>query len=124
MRRLTKALFALAAPLFLTSCLWGPGKFTSDLTLLKSGSFILDYKGEIVLQTPPDAAEKAEPWKNEMARCHKSGRAEVDMLPADVKEADADMDDALPEAEQDPTRPCTAAEIAKLKAQYEKDSAE
>ena len=35
----TKCLFALAAPLMLTGCLWGPGKFASDLTLRKDGSF-------------------------------------------------------------------------------------
>ena len=45
---------ALAAPLLLTGCLWGPGKFASDLTLRKDGSFVLDYRGEIVLQVPPD----------------------------------------------------------------------
>ena len=49
-----QALFALAAPLLLTGCLWGPGKFASDLTLQKDGSFVLDYRGEIVLQLPPD----------------------------------------------------------------------
>jgi hypothetical protein len=37
-----KRLLALAAPLLLTGCLWGPGKFTSDLTLKKDGSFVLD----------------------------------------------------------------------------------
>ena len=54
MHHWTKRLFALAAPLLLTGCLWGPGKFTSDLTLRKDGSFVLDYRGEIVLQLPPD----------------------------------------------------------------------
>ena len=113
MHHLAKALFALAAPLLLTGCLWGPGKFTSDLTLLKNGSFILDYKGEIVLQTPPDAETKVEPWKPEMAHCTKSGKAEV---AADAMSGGDDSDD--------PARPCTAAEAAKLKAQYEKESAE
>src|SRR5258707_8699496 len=77
MHHWAKCLFALVGPLLLTGCLWGPGKFTSDLTLLKNGSFILDYKGEIVLQTPPDAEVKAEPWKAEFARCHKDGPAEL-----------------------------------------------
>ena len=52
MHHWTKRLFALAAPLLLTGCLWGPGKFTSDLALRKDGSFTLDYRGEIVLQLP------------------------------------------------------------------------
>lgn len=38
---------ALAAPLLLTGCLLAPGKFVSDLTLLKDGSFAFTYRGEI-----------------------------------------------------------------------------
>ena len=68
MHHWTKRLFALAVPLLLTGCLWGPGKFNSDLTLRKDGSFVLDYRGEIVLQLPPDAGS-AEPWNNSMAHC-------------------------------------------------------
>jgi hypothetical protein len=113
MHHWAKCLFALAAPLLLTGCPWGPGKFTSDLTLLKNGGFILDYKGEIVLQTPPDAGTKADPWKAEMAHCYKSGRAEI---AADSMDGSEDSDD--------PARPCTAAELAKLKIQHEKAAAE
>src|ERR1700754_248016 len=69
MKHWIKRLFAIAAPLLLTGCLWGPGKFTSDLTLKKDGSFILDYKGEIVLQLPPDAGEVDKPWTPSMAHC-------------------------------------------------------
>ena len=54
MHHWTRRLFAIAAPLLLTGCLWGPGKFVSDLTLKEDGSFVLDYRGEIVLQMPPD----------------------------------------------------------------------
>ena len=90
MNRWTKHLFAVAAPLLLTGCLWGPGKFSSDLTLRKDGSFTLDYRGEIVLQLPPDGAAP-EPWKDSLARC-------TDSL---AKE-----------------RPCTAAEIATQKAEH------
>ena len=59
MHHWTRRLFALAAPLLLTGCLWGPGKFTSDLTLRKDGSFVLDYRGEMVLQLPPDDEQAA-----------------------------------------------------------------
>ena len=52
---------AIAAPLLLAGCLWGPGKFASDLTLKKDGSFILNYRGEIVIQTPPDE-DAPKPW--------------------------------------------------------------
>ena len=52
MRGWGKLVFAAVAPLLLSGCLWGPGKFTSDLALRKNGSFVLDYRGEIVLQLP------------------------------------------------------------------------
>ena len=92
-----KRIFVAAAPLLLTGCLWGPGKFTSDLTLRKNGSFVLDYRGEIVLQTPPDTDSKAEPWKDSMARCTEESTGE-----------------------EDKTRSCTKAEIAEQKADHER----
>ena len=90
MHQWTKRLFAIAAPLLLTSCLWGPGKFASDLTLKKDGSFTLDYRGQIVLQMPPDATSEA--WSDSKAKC-----------------ADGDKD-----------RPCTKAEITEQKNAFEK----
>ena len=90
MHHWTKRLFAIAAPLLLTGCLWGPGKFNSDLTLKKDGSFVLDYRGEIVLQLPPD--QSSEPWTDAKAKCDDSGKA----------------------------RACTKAEIADQKSAYEK----
>jgi len=86
----TKRLFAIATLLLLTGCLWGPGKFNSDLTLRKDGSFILDYRGELVLQLPPD--QNAEPWTDAKATCADAGKA----------------------------RPCNKAEIADQKGAYEK----
>ncbi len=92
MHHWAKRLFAIAAPLLLTGCLWGPGKFTSDLTLKKDGSFVLDYRGEIVLQVPPDADENAQPWTNAKAKCADGAKA----------------------------RQCTPAEIADQKGAYER----
>jgi hypothetical protein len=90
MKHWAKRLFAIAAPVLLTGCLWGPGKFTSDLTLRKDGTFILDYRGEIVLQLPPD--QSAESWTDAKAKC----------------------------LEGDKARPCTKAEIAEQRLSYEK----
>jgi len=90
MRHWTKRLFALAAPLFLTGCLWGPGKFTSDLALRKDGSFILDYRGEIVLETADAMAQP--PWQDSMAHCTDGTK----------------------------NRACTASEIADQKAEYDR----
>ena len=108
-----KRIFVAASPLLLTGCLWGPGKFASDLTLRKNGSFVLDYRGEIVLQTPPDATATAEPWSNDKARCRKEGEVELQPWSGDV-----DADD------ENPVRPCTSSELAKAKADYEKRAAE
>jgi hypothetical protein len=92
MHHWTRRLLALAAPLLLTGCLWGPGKFTSDLALLKDGSFVLDYRGEIVLETAEAMAKP--PWQDSMAKC---------------TAADATKE-----------RPCSATEIAEQKDAYEK----
>ena len=113
MHQFAKRLFAIAAPLLLTGCLWGPGKFASDLTLKKDGSFVLDYRGEVVLHLPPDLAGMPEPWDAKKAVCNKSGKVDVD------SNTIQGGDDA-----EDPVRPCTAAELAKAKTQYEKDAAE
>jgi hypothetical protein len=107
-----KRLLVAAAPLFLASCLWGPGKFQSDLTVRKDNSFVLNYRGEMIIQTPPDDA-KLPPWDpKEMIRCHRSGKIENWPDVGGISEDD------------DEVRPCTAAEIAKGKADYEKKAAE
>jgi hypothetical protein len=90
MHHWTRRLFTIAAPLLLTGCLWGPGQFASELSLRKDGSFTLDYRGEIVLQLPPDAT--SDPWSDAKAKCSDSGK----------------------------DRPCTKAEIATQKEAYEK----
>ena len=113
MHHWARSLLALAAPLLLTGCLWGPGNFGSNLTVRKDGSFVLDYKGEVILQLPPDATAKPEPWKAEMARCRKSGKTEV-----------ATPGESIFGEEDDPVRPCTAAETGDLKSHFEADQVE
>ena len=111
MRPWTKRLFAIAAPLLLTSCLWGPGKFTSNLTLKRDGSFVLDYRGEIVLQIPTDSAT-ARKWSDDQAHCFVGQTASA---PPPTK--------TLPVAAPK-ERPCTPAEIAAQRQAFEKMAAE
>jgi len=81
-------LVAAAATVLLTGCLWGPGKFASDLTLRKDGSFLLDYRGQIVLETADAMTKPA--WNKSMAHC---------------------LDGAK-------DRPCTAKELAEQQEAY------
>lgn len=111
MHHWTRRLFALSAPLLLTGCLWGPGKFTSDLMLRKDGSFILDYRGEIVLRLPPDAESEA--WKPTMAKCFEGGAKTLGG--AVIVE---------PGSSPSKERPCTPPEVASQKADYQKRAAE
>ena len=122
MNHWTKRLLALAAPLLLTGCLWGPGKFQSDLTLRKDNSFVLNYRGEIVVQLPPDEAERAQPWKDDLARCYKDGKIERTDQVIDIGVDPKELGDDVQVI--DTTRPCTRAEIAKLKAQHDKEQAD
>ena len=115
-----KRIFVAAAPLLLTGCLWGPGKFTSDLTLKKDGSFVLDYRGEVILQTPPDAQVKAEPWDPKSARCYDNGDTEVSTDKDGYGKDDEAVDDALDRK----VRACTPAEVGKLKSKFEQEAAE
>jgi hypothetical protein len=101
---------ALAAPLLLTGCLWGPGKFASDLTLKRDGSFVLDYRGEIVLQLPPDADEAGKPWNSSMARCY------VSNSPAVESSGDVVLS---PSVKPPAVRACSRDEIAAQKKEYE-----
>lgn len=72
MHHWTRCCLALASPLLLTGCLWGPGKFTSDLALRRDGSFALDYRGEIILETAGAMAKP--PWQDGMAHCMEGAR--------------------------------------------------
>jgi len=111
-----KRLAVAGAALLLGGCLWGPGKFASDLALKKDGSFTLDYRGEIVLQLPPDMDAKREAWSADRAHCQKDGTTTIVDPAISVLSED--------EGKRSEARPCTAAETAKLKAQFEKQASE
>ena len=113
-----KRIIAAAATLLLTGCLWGPGKFTSDLTLKKDGSFTLDYKGELVIALPPDKATSVA-WKDTMARCYQDGRSEA----LTGTSGDFRVTEEPPPEDGADIRPCTPAEITDLKSDYEAEAA-
>jgi hypothetical protein len=122
MRIWGKLVAAAVAPLMLTGCLWGPGKFTSNLALNKAGTFVLDYRGEIMLQMPDDKGSAPDLWDDKMALCYADGRAES--LPVSIADERRTDDEAAVEAgEEKSIRSCSASELAKLKAEYEQDAA-
>lgn len=112
MGKLAKILVAAAAPLLLTGCLWGPGKFASELQLRKNGTFVLDYKGEILFQLPESEKDMAaRPWVDTMALCHKDGT--VTVAPSITSGDDA----------EDVGR-CTPTQIAKARKEFEATEAQ
>jgi hypothetical protein len=111
MHHWTKRMFAIAAPLLLTGCLWGPGKFNSELTLKKDGSFALDYRGEMVLQLPPDEAG-GEPWKPELAKCFEG-------MENKTRSQSVVLAPGAPARKE---RKCTAAEVTAQKSDYEQNT--
>lgn len=131
MRHWIKSLFVVAAPLFLASCLWGPGKFQSELTLHRDGSFVLDYRGEILLQIPPNAFTPRK-WSDSHAYCSVTVRSQKLKL-AESQDAPPIM--IAPPPPRPPSslpppiivapqsRPCTPAEIADQRATFEKNQA-
>lgn len=91
---LKRALLVLVAPLLLTGCLLSPGKFSSTLTLLNGGEFSYSYQGEIQMLAL-------------------SKLAQMGSAMGEVFEAEDCYDDNLDK------RPCTSAEIAEQKAEWE-----
>lgn len=110
-------ILAAAGPLLLTGCLWGPGKFDSTLTLKRDGSFTLAYKGEIMLQRPDEMGGKKDmtptPWRDDFARCKTDGSA-----------TSAEFTVPPSEEEEKSIRPCTPAELAKLKTEWSRKEAD
>ena len=97
--------FAVAAAMaiLLTGCLLLPGRFTSDLTLKKDGSFGFTYKGEIFVLA-----------LSRMAAGMNDAAANKPFEPKECKEDDSDA-----------ARPCKPDEIAQQKQEWqaERDAA-
>ena len=112
-----KWILAAAAPLLLAGCLWTPGKFTSELALRKGGTFVLDYRGEILFQLPNDKDQPPTEWNDALARCLVGRPPELRSAP--------ELTIPLPQGVEAPKeRACTAAEIAKLKTRHRQQAAE
>ena len=94
-----RLLLALIAPLLLTGCLLSPGKFVSQLELMKDGNFTYSYKGEIQMLALSKLAEmgsKSED-KFEAKECYEDDGFETrdcseDELGAQKAEWEADAD--------------------------------
>jgi len=123
----TKRLLAIAAPLLLTGCLWGPGKFKSELTLHRDGSFVLDYRGEIIVQIPHDEFSP-KPWTDSQAYCFvgmNPGASSIPVVIAPPAPAPPSASGTVRPTYVPPNRrTCTPAEIAKQRAEFEKNQAE
>ena len=120
---------AAASSLALTGCLLSPGAFTSELTLMKDGSFSYSYDGEIQMLALSKLAEMANESENSFkAECWNEEFEERECTLAEVNEQRAEWDAqasqraAKPreEAEQmkaflggiDPSNPEAAQELA------------
>ncbi|HEY0627722.1 MAG TPA: hypothetical protein VGD23_00165 [Sphingomicrobium sp.] len=121
-----KLIGAATLPLMLAGCLWGPGKFTSTLALNKAGTFVLDYRGEILLQMPdgPHADGPAEPWSEKMAHCYTDGTTSNAPVVSVVATAPEGSSGDEEDADDPKQRPCTQPELADLKSKYDKEAAD
>jgi hypothetical protein len=100
--KFTRMIGALALAMMLSSCFYGPGRFTSALDIRKDGSFAFSYTGEILFTMPDEMGRSGKvAWSDDMARCTKEN-----------PDADSDLD--IPE-----DRPCTAKEIAEQRKTWE-----
>ena len=120
---------AAASSLALTGCLLSPGAFTSELTLMKDGTFSYSYDGEIQMLALSKLAEMANESENTFtAECWDEEFLERECTLAEVNEQRAEWDATASqraakqreEAEQmkaflggiDPSNPEAAQELA------------
>ncbi len=102
-RKILASLGAVAVLLVLAGCMVLPGRFTSDLSLRRDGTFTFHYKGEIILAALAQGAKgaKAEP------------------IPSEPFEQQPCTD-----PQTDETHECTAAEIAQQRAKWSDEQKE
>lgn len=122
------AALAAASSLALTGCLLSPGAFTSELQLMKDGSFTYSYDGEIQMLALSKLAEMGNEAEEFEAVCYDDEFDERDCTLAEVNEQRAEWDaeageraaEKRKEAEEmkaflggiDPSNPEAAQELA------------
>jgi hypothetical protein len=138
--RLARLIGALMLPILLAGCFLTPGAFTASMDVRKDGSFTFAYKGEMIFQSPNDlvgTASAPKIWSAAKTKCSKEGDPYYDEY-SDVTEAtESDSKSPTPnevakeavaaamEAAtfENGSRPCSKAEIATLKKQFDQDQA-
>ena len=95
-RKSARALVVLGLSALLTSCLFAPGKFASELDLHKDGSFSFDYHGEIYLLALSSLAELNKPKKFEAQPCYDDDYNERDCTSAELKQQHEEWDAQQP----------------------------
>ncbi len=137
-------------PALLSGCFLTPGAFTSSMDLRRDGSFTFAYKGEMIFQSPNELVNgnrSPAVWNDKGAKCFKDKDSEpyYDSYIDEAAIAVPAMDAAKPASDAEDTvskeadgatvaaaaetasdsndRPCTKAELAKLRKTFDDEQA-
>lgn len=118
---------ALGLVLLLSACLLAPGKFVSDLTVRKDGTFAFTYSGQLVILPLTEKPRAETPFEPQACRAEDSGE-DRECTPAEIEEQKTDwketraarIENDKQQAESmkaffggiDPSDPKAAAELA------------
>ena len=119
--KFAKLCVTLLAPLLLTGCFLVPGAFVSSMDLRKDGSFTFAYKGELIFQSPneimKDSMGQKKVWSDTKTRCFKDGSDPF------YDEYASDTPPSTDDPVDENSRPCTVAERATLKKNWDAEQA-
>lgn len=118
MRKLAGWLTAAAGAMLLSGCFLTPGAFDSSLDLRRGGDFSFAYKGEVVFTIPDEMVKGPEAAEFEPICYGDNDSKQKKALEDAAKDAapDATVSVELPTADN---RPCTPAEIAEKKKEWD-----
>lgn len=97
--KLRAVALAAASSLALSGCLLSPGAFTSELQLMKDGSFSYSYDGEIQMLALSKLAQMADKPEEFEAECYDDNFEERECTLAEVNEQRAEWDAAATQRE-------------------------